>query len=138
MKRFLTSLLPALFFVSGCSTPDTGNVVFSDSAPAPAARRRAMPMAAHQSRSAAFMKNDTAASGSYDFEQNPARKMSYSTTLSIRVPDVAPAVKQASGIARKFNGYAVYSDNTSIHLKLPVSKAAEALLKILAISDSAN
>lgn len=138
MKRS-AFLLPSLLLIAGCTAPMGKSVSapmpdgdFMVGSPAPEAAATTSSDGFRMRRNAAprTMKSAGAAS---EFIAPAGRKMTYTTRLTINIPDTVQGVKKASEIARKHQGYIVFSDNNSANIKIPVAKADAALKDFEAI-----
>ena len=124
-------LLPAALLLAGCMSTSEFPIDTMDTAAVPARNSfRARSTSKGKARNMALAKtaalNSPAAAGQ-DFEAPAGRKMTYTTNMTINLPDTREGVKKASAIAKKHQGHVVFSDNASANLKVPVANAAAAL-----------
>ncbi len=114
----------SLLFTSACSsTPATDTINYD-----PAQTPKEADFALRKSKS--FAPVAMASANGYNFKQSSDRKLAYTTRLGITASNVSQAVQKSVAIAEKNKGYAVFSNNDSVQLKIPVKNATKALLEI--------
>ena len=115
----------SLLLISACtaSTPATDTINY-----APVQPQEPADFALRKSKS--FAPAAMASFDGYNFKQNSSRKLAYTTRLGITASNVSQAVQKSVAIAEKNKGYAVFSNNDSVQLKIPVKNATKALLEI--------
>ena len=92
------------------------------------------------SRNVPALKMAKAPGRANNFSAVDGRQVAFSATLYISSPDVAAALREATGIARKLGGYASSVNDRGATLKIPVKNAETALagLEKLGKVDSRN
>ena len=81
-------------------------------------------------RSAAAPQAGKAVAGENNFSAVEGRQVAFTATLRISSPDVAAALRRATGIARQFGGYASSVNDRGATLKIPVGNAETALAEL--------
>ena len=119
-------VLAAVF--AGCAEVPTAEERREVASDAVVARKSYAPRA--MARNAAAPMAAKAPGRADSFAAVEGRQVAFTATLYISSPDVAAALREATGIARKLGGYASNVNDRSVTLKIPVKAAENALAEL--------